>query len=203
MIVNEIFYSLQGEGGRTGCPTIFVRLSGCNLSCKWCDTDHKEGKVMSAESIMREVGKHDCQWVCITGGEPYCQEHDLTRLIVLLQNSFYNVQIETNGTLISQPKNGDAPDMVTVSPKGNTRVNWDILKDLSYRAEIEYKVVVTEKGPECNILKLKEFASGDPIYLQPVSCNQEATKKCIQIIQQQGLENIRLSVQVHKIVGMR
>ena len=68
--INEIFYSLQGEGYHTGIPAVFVRFSGCNLRCPFCDTQHEEGTLMSDEDIAMEVAKYSTQVVILTGGEP-------------------------------------------------------------------------------------------------------------------------------------
>lgn len=73
MRVNEIFYSLQGEGFHAGTPAVFVRFSGCNLKCSFCDTLHDRFKDMSEEDIMQEVAKYPASHVVITGGEPVLQ----------------------------------------------------------------------------------------------------------------------------------
>ena len=98
MKVNEIFYSLQGEGYFTGRPAVFIRLSGCNLKCPFCDTDFSEYKDMTEEEIVDEVCKLsiDCHFVVITGGEPTLQ--DCTYLIDLLHRNKYSVAMESNGT---------------------------------------------------------------------------------------------------------
>lgn len=68
--INEIFYSLQGEGYHTGTPAVFIRFSGCNLKCPFCDTQHEEGRWMSDKEILEEVGKYPAATVILTGGEP-------------------------------------------------------------------------------------------------------------------------------------
>ena len=73
--VNEIFYSLQGEGYHTGTPAVFVRLSGCNLKCEFCDTDHSQFRPMTVDSIVAEVIEHPATTVILTGGEPRSEEH--------------------------------------------------------------------------------------------------------------------------------
>ena len=71
--VNEIFYSLQGEGGNTGTPAVFVRFSGCNLSCYFCDTDFSSYTQMSVEDIVSAVSAYPARLVVLTGGEPALQ----------------------------------------------------------------------------------------------------------------------------------
>lgn len=68
--INEIFYSLQGEGYHTGTPAVFIRFSGCNLKCDFCDTRHEEGEMMTDEDIVNEIGKYPAVMVILTGGEP-------------------------------------------------------------------------------------------------------------------------------------
>ncbi len=104
MLINEVFHSVQGEGVHQGLPTAFVRLQGCNLRCKWCDTlyaqNSLEGKELTPIQIRNEVVKlaPDADWVCITGGEPLSQGDKLETLIRLFHEREYKVEIETNGS---------------------------------------------------------------------------------------------------------
>lgn len=109
--VNEIFYSLQGEGYYTGTPAVFLRLSGCNRACPFCDTDHASGREMTAAEIVGEVSRYPSRHLVVTGGEPTLQlDSDLLR--ALKAEAFY-VQIETNGSRPVPPE----VDWVTCSPK--------------------------------------------------------------------------------------
>ena len=111
MRVNEIFYSLQGEGHYTGTPAVFVRFSGCNLSCDFCDTRHQSFTPMTEREIVDAVCAHPCRHVVITGGEPSLQ---LTgSLVEMLHDAGRYVQVETNGTGSLPP----SVDWVTCSPK--------------------------------------------------------------------------------------
>lgn len=96
--INEIFLSIQGEGISTGYPTIFVRLTGCNLNCSYCDTtySHSEGEDMSVEAIMEKIRGFHFKRVCLTGGEPLLQQ-ELKQLLKELED--YEVNIETNGSV--------------------------------------------------------------------------------------------------------
>ena len=113
MLINEIFYSLQGEGHFTGTPAVFIRFSGCNLKCSFCDTKHERYSEMTEDDIMREVSKYPAEHVVITGGEPALQ---LTQTLVdRLHAAGKFIQIETNGTA-ELPKGCDV-DWITCSPK--------------------------------------------------------------------------------------
>ena len=94
--INEIFYSLQGEGYHTGTPAVFIRFSGCNLKCDFCDTRHEEGEMMTDEDIVNEIGKYPAVMVILTGGEPSLWIDDA--FIDLLHRAGKYVCIETNGT---------------------------------------------------------------------------------------------------------
>ena len=102
--INEIFYSLQGEGYHTGTPAIFVRFSGCNLKCDFCDTQHEEGKMMTDDEIIAEVKKYPAVTVVLTGGEPSLWIDD--ELIDRLHEAGKYVTIETNGRLYGRRADG-------------------------------------------------------------------------------------------------
>ena len=111
MRINEIFYSIQGEGFHSGTPAIFIRFSGCNIHCPFCDTSHFEYKDITQEEIIKEVIKYPASLVVLTGGEPSLQVN--RPFVQLLKDAGKYVAIETNGTR-ELPEN---IDWVTVSPK--------------------------------------------------------------------------------------
>ena len=104
MKINEIFYSLQGEGKLVGLPTIFIRSTGCNLRCSYCDTTYAyhQGTEMTIEEIIHSIKKWRCKRVCVTGGEPVLQE-DLMSLLSSLSKNSYEVSLETNGSMDVTP----------------------------------------------------------------------------------------------------
>ena len=109
--INEIFYSLQGEGFYTGTPSVFVRFSGCNLSCPFCDTDHNQGVMMTADEIAAAVNAYPASHVVLTGGEPSLFVDD--ELTAALHGHF--IAMETNGT---HPVAAGV-DWITMSPKSD------------------------------------------------------------------------------------
>lgn len=110
--INEIFYSLQGEGAHTGVPSVFIRFSGCNLKCPFCDTMHHDGIMMSDEDIIERVNEDPANWIILTGGEP-AMHIDEGFIRKLKKETGKKIAIETNGT-IPLPR---GIDWVTVSPK--------------------------------------------------------------------------------------
>ena len=117
MLISEIFYSLQGEGELTGVPSVFVRTSGCNLRCNWCDTPYAswnpEGRQMTVEEIMAEVVTHPAKHVVLTGGEPMVAP-GIHELAFQLQENGYHITIETAATVAPR---GIACDLASLSPK--------------------------------------------------------------------------------------
>ena len=149
--INEIFYSLQGEGFHTGTPAIFVRFSGCNLKCSFCDTRHEEGMEMTDEYILSEINKYPADTVILTGGEPglWIDED----FINLLHQAGKYICIETNGT---KELPSDI-DWVTCSPK------WG--NELKLKRQDELKVVYEGQDvSDYEKLPAKYY------YLQPCSC---------------------------------
>lgn len=121
MKIAEIFHSIQGEGELTGLPSVFVRTSGCNLRCVWCDTPyaswHPEGEDMTVEEIVAAVRRFGCRHVVLTGGEPMLAP-GIRELATALTGQGHHITIETAGTL---PPDGIACDLASVSPKlGNS-----------------------------------------------------------------------------------
>lgn len=177
--INEIFYSLQGEGFHTGTPAVFIRFSGCNLKCPFCDTRHEEGVMMSDDEIMVEVLRYPATMVILTGGEPSLWVD--AGLVERLHEAGCFVCIETNGTHVL-PEN---IDWVTCSPKqGGT---------LRLRRMDEIKVVY-----EGQDIAPYENLPARHFFLQPCSgVNIEATVACVM-----QHPRWRLSLQTHKLIGI-
>ncbi|MDK2974983.1 MAG: 7-carboxy-7-deazaguanine synthase [Methanofollis sp.] len=107
MQISEIFGSLQGEGRHQGRPTTFVRLTGCNLRCTWCDTpasrDAGAGAAMTVDAVLDRIWRMKRRAVCITGGEPLLQMGEVVEMSRRLHRMGYSVEIETNGTVDFRP----------------------------------------------------------------------------------------------------
>lgn len=199
----EIFPSIQGEGLRQGQATLFVRLSGCNLRCSFCDTKYawEKGDDYTSDQVLEKIRKikqsFPAEWVCLTGGEPLLQ--DLRELVRRLKRERFKIQVETNGT-IYQPL---AVDWHTLSPKPEK-----YFYQPEYRKKAtEVKIIVTKELDFDVVRRLrKEFPPGTPIILQPQSnrkWSMNASKKLLRQALKAGLKNIKVSVQLHKIYGLR
>ena len=197
--IAEIFPSVQGEGLRQGEPTIFVRLSGCNLRCAFCDTKYAwtGGEMRTRDSVVAEVKKihldFPALWVCLTGGEPLLQ--DISGLVRDMKKEGFKVQIETNGRVDRLLP----VDWYTISPKP---------KDYFYqprfrKAAKEVKLVVSRELTYEVVSRLrKEFPQETPVILQPESNRQAGASRAMRILERclkDGLTNIRLSCQLHKV----
>ena len=199
MRVNEIFYSLQGEGYNTGTPAVFVRLSGCNLQCPFCDTDFSAFTEMSEGEIVEEVARYDAPLVVITGGEPALQ---LTEsLVEMLHWLGRTVAVETNGTL-ELPKN---VDWITLSPKDAFlgEKATPILREAD-----ELKIVFDENMCKDDVHIVSKYANikVKHRFLQPCDTgdavrNAEITKKTIDYCKEHP--QWRLSLQIHKFLNIR
>lgn len=194
--VNEIFYSLQGEGMLTGTPAVFVRFAGCNLKCPFCDTDFRNGQQMTAgEIVARAVaatGGSCCRNVILTGGEPTLQVDG--ELVGRLHQAFSTISMETNGT--RQVPTGI--DIVTVSPKNDFVGDYETVKEAT-----EVKVVFDgENNPE----KWAERIKAERYYLQPCDTgdsarNRAIIERCVEFIKRNPIW--RLSLQTQKILNIR
>lgn len=201
--VNDIFYSLQGEGRNTGRAAVFVRFSGCNLRCSFCDTDFSAFREMTADEIIRTISDYPARFVVLTGGEPTLQVTE--DFVDQLHQAGFEVAMETNGIL---PAPGNI-DWVTVSPKGTHpsppyEGEGNVSLAEQQRLPDEIKVIFDGKtDPEeflPNPLKGKEVL----FYLQPCDVgdpqkNKEITDACVEYIKQHP--RWRLSLQTHKLVG--
>jgi organic radical activating enzyme len=202
--VNEIFYSLQGEGRNTGRAAVFVRFAGCNLKCSFCDTDFESYREMTAEEIISLMNDYPTRFAVLTGGEPTLQVDEA--LVDLLHQHGYEVAMESNGTRPA-PRN---LDWLTVSPK-RTGVNPSKKWNAQWREPDEIKVVFEENTrPEDVLQSFSSLSCRDKesilLYLQPCDTgNKERNvvimKQCVDYVKEHP--QWRLSLQTHKLIGIQ
>lgn len=215
--INEIFQTIQGEGYYAGTPSIFIRLQGCPVHCKWCDTKYTwecnnqdqisyEKMIMKKKSnrtwsymnskeiiLIIKTKKWTAKHVVITGGEPCL--YDLLEITKELEKKDYKCQIETSGTeLIRCSLN----TWITLSPKINQKaLDTSILRS----NEIKYPVLKEEDLFYLkSILKKIKNKKNNFIFLQPISQNEEALNICIKTC---IIKNWRLSIQIHKYLKIQ
>lgn len=192
--VNEIFMSLQGEGFWTGTPMVFLRFSGCNLACPFCDTNHSSGTDMSAAEIVSAVlaAAGDCRRVCVTGGEPALQLDD--ELVAALHAPGFKLHLETNGTLPLP----SGIDWVTLSPKEDFVANARVVLPKADELKLVYDgAAITER-----------WASFPATwhFLQPCDTSDAARNAAILSSTVEYIKTNpawRLSLQTHKLLGIR
>ena len=182
--INEIFYSLQGEGFHTGRAAVFVRFAGCNLHCPFCDTDFSHSEPMTAEQIAERVfafSSHPDTLIVLTGGEPSLQADDA--LLEVLHRHGQSIAMETNGT---HPVPA-AVDWITVSPKPDSEV---VLTKAS-----EVKVVYTGQTAD-ELKQWRQRIQAAHYVLQPCSCSN--TEQVVAFVL--AHPKWRLSLQTHNYI---
>jgi 7-carboxy-7-deazaguanine synthase len=145
--VSEIFLSIQGEGTRAGRPCVMVRLAGCNLRCHWCDTTYAQsgGRQMSTDDILRDVAKHLCKLVELTGGEPLLQPASLSLLSRLCEGG-YEALLETNGSLDIGRVDPRVVRIMDIKCPSSLQSNHNLLANLDYlTARDELKLVIADR----------------------------------------------------------
>ena len=205
--IKEIYFTQQGEGSNTGRDFVFVRFSGCNLwsgkeknrksaICQFCDTDFYgtdgiNGGIYSAKQLIEKikslwVSRDDNIAVVLTGGEPLLQVND--ELVAALKQEQIYIAVETNGTL-------DAPDhidWICMSPKANT--------EIKLRKGNEIKVIFPQESLDPEKFSLFDFSE---FYLQPMDSNKYQENLNATITYCQKNPKWKLSLQTHKILGIR
>lgn len=189
--VNEIFYSLQGEGYWTGTPSVFIRFSGCNLRCPFCDTQHEQGDVLSLEAIVEKVCSYPATHIVLTGGEPSLFIDDI--LIAALHSAGKFIAIETNGTHALPA----GIDWITLSPKDSVTENATVVLKSCHELKLVYTSPTVTLPPNVH---------ADWYFLQP--CDTGDAEQNSRILQEtiayiKAHPQWRLSLQTHKIAGIR
>lgn len=190
MWISEVFQSVQGEGRYVGVPSGFIRTSGCNLRCVFCDTPYTswrpEGREWSIDSLLEEVNGYRCSHLVLTGGEPMLVP-DLVPLSRAAQTAGFVVTVETAGTVSREV----AADLMSISPKLSNSVptgtNWErrhrdrqdrpeVIEHLTGEYDYQFKFVIGSPG---DILEAERYVErfphlqGDKIYLMPLGTERE------------------------------
>jgi 7-carboxy-7-deazaguanine synthase len=202
MQISEIFYSIQGEGILTGLPTVFIRTTGCNLRCTYCDTTYayQDGAEMSVNQIVSEIEKYHCENICITGGEPLLQDETI-QLIHALQEKKLKISLETNGSKpipheINRRNLMISMDLKLPSSQMNEQM---IIKNIEQLTKNDQLKCVIQNKNDYNYAKkvIIKYLPNCHIIFQPVWGNE--MEKLAEWILTDQL-SVRMGVQLHKIL---
>lgn len=203
MKVNEIFHSIQGETTYAGMVCTFIRLTGCNLRCSYCDTTYAyyDGEEMTPEEVVRRVRDFAASLVMITGGEPLLSP-ELNKLVNSLNNHNYHILVETNGSLDIGKIEGDAVRIVDIKCPGSgmsEHIYWNNLNQLNPNDQVKFVIGDREdyqwaKG----VMALHKLAERVPVIFSPVFGKMEPRLLAGWIVE----DNLkaRFQLQLHKYI---
>ncbi|MFO7736324.1 MAG: 4Fe-4S cluster-binding domain-containing protein [bacterium] len=212
MFISELFSSIQGEGSFAGLPAFFIRFSGCNLSCPYCDTKGsrclKDGAIMTPEEIISTKDFSFFSDICISGGEPMCQSDALCSLLEAIPDE-KRVSIETNGSFSLEKLREKFPDVYLsvdwkLPSSGSDSFKMENLNCIAPRGWL--KLVVSDDKDlnfiEKNKTELSKFSG--KIFISPVSRSSKKQFKKISdfVIEKQNIMRLRIQFQLHKIMGI-
>ena len=193
--INEIFHSLQGEGYHSGTPAVFVRFSGCNLRCAFCDTQYQEGIMMSLQEIVDEVNRFpDVPLLVLTGGEPSLFI-DEAFVAELKQKTHKKIAIETNGTNLL-PKN---LDWVTLSPKSGFEGGDVVPCVLTHCDELKVVYLGQDLSQYEGIETRHRFLQ--PCFVEDLEQRKVNMQACVVAVKSHP--DWRLSLQIHRVLNIR
>lgn len=192
MFISELFYSIQGEGMLVGVPSVFVRTSGCNLRCRWCDTPYTswraEGQTMSLDQILDYVREHSTGYTVVTGGEPMMAP-EIVELTRRLKEAGQHITMETAGT-IAAPVISDlmsiSPKLANSTPEGEwrdrherSRIVPEVLRTLVRNYTFQLKFVVAEEGDMEEVEWLVKILESPPerVVLMPEGTDSETLNR--------------------------
>jgi organic radical activating enzyme len=223
--VNDIFYSLQGEGHNTGRAAVFIRFAGCNLRCPFCDTEFDTYREMSIDDILQAIAPYPTRFVVLTGGEPTLQADE--EFVDRLHLQGYEVAMESNGTrpapknldwLTVSPKRGSLPppppkgrgESLPLTPsKGRGDLNTQQAEKIYLQQADEIKIVFESAESLNDMLRqlpLPLGGAGGRLSLQPCDTgdaarNAQIIKECVDYIMEHP--QWRLSLQTHKLINIK
>ena len=201
--LNEIFFSIQGESSYVGWPTVFVRTSGCNLRCTYCDTTYAyyDGEKQNLDRILEEIQKYSCRHVCITGGEPLLQP-DIYPLMKKLCDLNYNVSLETSGSILCDKVDPRVKKILDVkTPDSGAADSFDVGNFACADVKDEFKFVLcSEKDFEWSeeFIKNHHLADKHLVYYSPSFQTIDPSWLAEKILSRTS--PARLQLQLHKYI---
>ncbi len=203
LTVNEIFFSIQGEGTRAGRPCVFVRLTGCPLRCRWCDTAYafQEGTRRTDDEVLAEIARFPTRLLCLTGGEPLAQPSAFP-LVTRLVESGWEVVVETSGAVSLEQLDRRAIAIMDVKTPGSgesARMHWPNLDRLD--AKDEAKLVIADRADyewSRQLVRERRLAERCTVLFAPVHGRLDPALLARWILDD-GLP-VRLQIQLHKVL---
>ena len=207
---DEIFLSIQGESTDTGLPCIFIRLYGCPIKCAYCDQPQKKGKRISTENLVNRLNEYrGINRVCITGGEPLIQKDEVIALTWELQDLGYKVSIETSGCIDIDDWGYRRSfkyimDIKCPSSKVVFKNRYDNLVKLQSNDEVVF-VIADRKDYDFMKSVLKKYPTSAKILLSPMFKDGKNVigKDLVEWVLKDRLNNCRVQIQLHKILGVQ
>jgi 7-carboxy-7-deazaguanine synthase len=201
--ITEVFLSLQGETSRAGLPTVFIRLSGCPLRCRWCDTPYsfQGGETVTLGSLLAKVAEYGVPTVCVTGGEPLAQKNCLP-LLTALCDAGYSVSLETSGALdVSQvdPRVSRIVDIKPPESGEEARNRWENLAFLTPSDEIKF-VLANRADYDWarEVIRAQALDKVSPILFSPVQGELPPAQLAEWVLADRL--PVRMQVQMHKVL---
>ena len=198
--VKEIYYSLQGEGGRSGEASIFIRLAGCNMSCSFCDTDFTGGEDMRLPDILGKINKYPCKWIVWTGGEPTLQLND--DIVAYFKAAGFKQAIETNGSNVTPLD----LDYIACSPKVDVKT---LESSFLFRCVDEFRYPIG-RDMEQSIPLISDLPHAIHYFLSPLFIGIPHEKLYTDKGNiQYAIDTIKrypewkLSIQIHKLINIK
>ena len=202
--ISEIFYSLQGETRTVGLPTVFIRLTGCPLRCRWCDTEHafKGGELLSIKAVLAQVAQFSPRFVTVTGGEPLGQQECL-QLLTALADQGYEVSLETSGAITLAQVDPRVVKVMDLKPpaSGESHRNlYDNIPLLDKKDQLKF-VIADREDYQWSVAKLIEYNLADrvsDVLFSPVSETMSSEQLAGWILEDRL--PVRFQLQLHRVI---
>ena len=201
--LTEVFLSLQGETSRAGLPTVFVRLTGCPLRCRWCDTPYsfQGGETVTLTALLARVAEYGVPTVCVTGGEPLAQKNSLS-LLTELCDAGYSVSLETSGALDVSQVDARVSRVIDIKPPGSgeeARNRWENIAHLTPHDEIKF-VLASRADYDWarEVMNAQKLFQACPVLFSPVQGELPPSQLAEWVIADRL--PVRMQVQLHKIL---
>jgi len=201
--LSEIFHSLQGEGLTAGCPTVFVRLTGCPLRCGYCDTEYafSGGEWLEIPRILQQVAAYKPRYVCVTGGEPLAQQ-SCGELLTALCDMGYEVSLETSGAMDISRVDSRVSRVMDIKTPGSGEVERNLASNIDWLTAVDQvKFVICDEADyawSCRQLEILDLPARCTVLFSPAFGRIGATTLADWIVR----DNlpVRFQLQLHKLL---